>query len=747
MSRKILPLNRDWKFAEDYSKEYTDTGFDDSGFENICIPHMCKETPYNYFDEKMYQFVSCYRKHFAADKDWQGKKVYIDFEGVMTYAKVYINGTYLGEHKGGYTPFSFDLSPYLIYDKENVITVMADSTERSDIPPFGFVIDYLTYGGIYREVNLRIVNALHIDNVFAKPVVSDEDYKSLTTEVFISNPAKANTDAEIKCELISGDGNIIASVSEKTAISGETQKESLEMAGLNDIKLWDIDDPNLYTVKVSLVTDGKEADSYTTRIGFRTAELTPQGFMLNGRNVKIMGLNRHQAFPYVGYAMPARAQRKDADILKYELGLNTVRTSHYPQSRHFLDRCDEIGLLVLEEIPGWQHIGDEAWQAVACENVREMIERDWNHPSIFLWGVRINESLDNHDFYVKTNEIAHSLDDTRQTGGIRYLTNSELLEDVYTMNDFVCGSDDPRSLRPQKEVTGKDLEVPYLVTEYNGHMYPTKRYDQEERMNEHTLRHYMVQNASMSDSSISGAIGWCAFDYNTHYQFGAGDRICYHGVMDMFRLPKFAAYAYKSQQNPEKEVVLEPVTVYARGERRIGGITPLTICTNCDHVELFIGDEMKGDYYPAKERFPGLSHAPVIVDELDGKWGNDWFDGKFIGYIGGEVAAVREFVKDPVLSEVRVRIDDTQLCSGEMDTTRLVFEAIDAAGNILPYTDAVVNVQISGPAKIIGPKSFALIGGCRAAWIKTTGQPGEVVVTAKCGELAEKIIKIEVSED
>ena len=208
--------------------------------------------------------------------------------------------------------------------------------------------------------------------------------KALLRKFFIINPDKISAEAEIKCELIGDDGNIIAIVSEKTAISGETQKESLEMAGLNDIKLWDINDPNLYTVKVSLVTDGKEADSYTTRIGFRTAELTPQGFMLNGRNVKIMGLNRHQAFPYVGYAMPARAQRRDADILKYELGLNTVRTSHYPQSRHFLDRCDEIGLLVLEEIPGWQHIGDKAWQAVACENVREMIERDWNHPSIFL---------------------------------------------------------------------------------------------------------------------------------------------------------------------------------------------------------------------------------------------------------------------------------------------------------------------------------------------------------------------------
>src|SRR5699024_3613449 len=138
------------------------------------------------------------------------------------------------------------------------------------------------------------------------------------------------------------------------------------------------------------------------------------------RRVKLVGLNRHQAYPYVGYAMPQRVQEKDAEILKYELGLNIVRTSHYPQSVHFLRKCDEIGLLVFEEIPGWQHIGDEAWQAESIKNVEEMIKRDYNRPSIVLWGVRINESQDSHDFYVKTNAMAKSLDPIRQTGGVRY---------------------------------------------------------------------------------------------------------------------------------------------------------------------------------------------------------------------------------------------------------------------------------------------------------------------------------------
>src|SRR6185369_12869453 len=148
-----------------------------------------------------------------------------------------------------------------------------------------------------------------------------------------------------------------------------------------------------------------------------------------------------QTFPWVGQAMPSRAQRRDADILRNKLHCNIVRTSHYPQSRHVLDACDEMGLLVLEEIPGWQHIGDEAWKQIAIDNVRRMIRRDWNHPSIILWGVRINESRDDHDFYTRTNAVAHQLDTTRQTGGIRYFQESEFLEDVFRSEERRVGKE------------------------------------------------------------------------------------------------------------------------------------------------------------------------------------------------------------------------------------------------------------------------------------------------------------------
>ena len=264
--------------------------------------------------------------------------------------------------------------------------------------------------------------------------------------------------------------------------------------------------------------------------------MKPDGCWLNGNRVKIRGLNRHQSWPYMGYAAPARAQRLDADILKYELGCNAVRTSHYPQSHAFIDRCDELGLLVFTEIPGWQHIGGEEWKEQAVRNTEEMIRQYRNHPSIFMWGVRINESQDDDGLYQRTVETARSLDPTRPTGGVRYLKKSHLLEDVYTYNDFSHTGDNPGC--DAKAAVTPDMEKAYFITEYNGHMFPTKAFDDEEHREEHAMRHVRVLDSAASHADIGGTFGWCMFDYNTHKDFGSGDKICYHGVLDMFRNPK-----------------------------------------------------------------------------------------------------------------------------------------------------------------------------------------------------------------
>ncbi len=737
--RIILPLSH-WYYHENYSENHVADFKDMNGFSKIIIPHTNKVTPFSNFDEKMYQFVSCYKRTLEIPEEMGGKRIFIDFEGVMTYTEVYLDGKLVGSHKGGYTPFSVEITDEASVGKHELV-LKVDSTERNDIPPFGFVIDYLCYGGVYREIYLRAVEKSYIVNT---KLEYDKENNTLDFKVFIDSKEKKKIKLQVS---LSKDREVLYRNDREVDIAEGDNLQIITLENLSDIEMWDLDHPILYDAKAEIIAANEILDLSEIRYGFRTAEFKTDGFYLNGRNIKLMGLNRHQSYPYVGYAMPRRAQEKDADILKFDLGLNVVRTSHYPQSKHFLNQCDEIGLLVFEEIPGWQHIGDKEWQDVATENVREMIERDWNHPSVIIWGVRINESPDLHDFYTRTNELARSLDATRQTGGVRFIEDSELLEDVYTFNDFQAGFKDRRH-RDQRAVTGLEKDVPFLITEFAGHMHPTKRYDPEQWRVEHANRHAYAHDEIGRDKRIAGAIGWCAFDYNTHYQFGSGDRICYHGVMDMFRLPKYASYVYSSQKDPSEVIVLEPLTNWTQGDRQEGGVMPLEIYTNCDSVRMLIGDKEIGEYKPALKKFPGLKRPPVVIDEMISTWGDFWNDALFIGYIDGKEVIRRNFLKDPVPSKLNIKADDNELKAkgfdDSYDVTRVVVSLTDRIDNISIYGFERIRFNVEGPGKVIGPYETVMTGGAIAFWIKTTGEPGVISVSAEIPDMISNKIDIKV---
>lgn len=732
--RPLIDFNSGWLFE---------------GKDSVRLPHNAVELPFSYFDEKTYQRVFTYEKRFAADPAWQGREVSVVFDGAMANARVSLNGEEIAAHKDGYTPFEARLTGKLL-DGENVLTVTIDGSENPEIPPFGGQIDYLTYAGLYREVWLRVTANTFVGNGKIETPDALADRKSVRARIDLTNPQNLPLSGTLLATLIDAAGRTLATAD--AAIAGPTV--DLAFDGLTDIELWDIDNPALYTLAVTIDTASGQ-DEATFRFGFRSAEFTREGFKLNGRALKLRGLNRHQSFPYVGYALGKSAQERDAEILKRELRLNMVRTSHYPQSHYFLDRCDELGLLVFEEIPGWQHIGGESWKDESVENVRRMITRDWNHPSIVIWGVRINESQDDHDFYLRTNALAHELDSTRPTGGVRYITDSELLEDVYTMNDFILGQEEwggnrPRTpLRPQQEVTGLDRVVPYMITEYGGHMYPTKSWDQEQRQTEHVLRHLEVLNAAYGDPQIAGCIGWCAFDYNTHKDFGSGDRICHHGVMDMFREPKFAAYAYISQCDPSDEVILKPVTFWARGERNIGGVLPLMILTNCDEVELRYGNNPPKRFTPDRDAFPHLPHAPVVIkrehltDEELGLWGMSWEDATITGFIDGKPARSVDFVSDPVAHALEVVPDATEI-GADGDTTRVMIRALDQSGRALPFFPEPVSITVSGAAERLGPGLVPLRAGSTGFWLRSTGA-GPITVTVNSERLGRAELTLSAS--
>jgi len=754
--RVVLSLNRSWRYHAGRIADAHDPAFNDASFERVVIPHTNIRLPWHSFDDKEYEFVSTYRRRFRTPVSAKGKRVFLDFEGAMTASTVWINGTSLGEYKGGYTPFSFDLTPHLKASGENVLTVYVDSSERADIPPFGNEIDYLTFGGIYREVSLRIVPQTYLDNIFARAKNVLTGAPSLEVDCFLGGSSASGLSLEV--ELRDGDRVVSknssqvshstgsdpnatadpitsAPVHASTQTADDPARHTVTLDRLEGIRLWDLVSPKLYTVHIRLLSAGRLMDSDTRRIGFREATFTPGGFSFNGKIVKLRGLDRHQTFPFVGQAMPARAQRRDADILRHNLHCNIVRTSHYPQSRHFLDRCDEIGLLVLEEIPGWQHIGDEPWKLISIDNVGRMIRRDWNHPSIILWGVRINESPDDHDFYTRTNKLAHLLDSTRQTGGIRNFEKSELLEDVFTINDFGFPLRKPNHPR-------------YLNTEFVGHTFPTKTTDDDERQREHTLRHARIHNQIASDPQYAGGIGWCAFDYNTHANFGAGDRICYHGVTDIFREPKAAAGFYKSQCDPAEEIVLEPAFHWANSDESTN-FTKAVVCSNCDHLKFYlraVGDDkapwdLIAELDPDRTEFQHLTYGPFILDR-DNLKRHDWGDLRIDGYIQGKQVISKTMSGSGADRKFTLVPDDTTLVADGADTTRIVLRVTDEFGNIRTYANDPITFILEGPAQLIGDNPFALIGGTGAVWIRAGEHPGTVRLVAKHPRLGSQDVSI-----
>lgn len=798
--RQIKSLNNDWYFKDRFTQADITHYASLEGYASIRLPHNTVELPLNYFDEMLYQSISVYKTRILATALMVDRVNRIHFEGVMASAAVYVNGETASSHLGGYTPFTVDLTPFVDGHTDLWVVVVVDAREQPHIPPFGFVVDYLTYGGIYREVQLECLNPTHIQ--WFKAETHTEDHLHFHLDVLFQIKGSLLNAHVIEVEILENNRSIYR----RYLTDDERIKQRVTTEKLSGIQKWTLERPHLYTLSLSIKTvDGVCIDKLQHPIGFRTVAFKSDGFYLNGIKIKLRGLNRHQSYPYVGYAMPKSAQYQDAELLKNTLGVNVVRSSHYPPSRHFLDRCDQIGLLVFNEIPGWQHIGDSAWQDIALKNVEEMILRDWNHPSVVIWGVRINESPDSDLFYKKTNQLAKQLDATRPTGGVRNFAGSHVFEDVYTYNDFVHRGDNI-ALEPAEKIAKQ--KMPYLVTEHNGHMFPTKSFDVDQKRLEHALRHTRVLNTMYASETISGAIGWCMFDYNTHKEFGSGDKICYHGVMDMFRIPKYASAVYASQSDDKPYMSLAS-SMYI-GDYNASELGKLYLFTNCDAVDVYKNDHLIKRFYPEDSLFNALPHPPIVIDDLIGdqikaherfsdkdadvvkmlllkivEHGNhlSLFDKVKLGYLflkykmsyedgaalygkyianWGQKSTHYRFVgyqKESAVCEITrstesafiltAKADQKVLVESETyDVTRIVVIHEDVNHQPLYYDQSIIRVQLDGPLEIIGPSSFALIGGVRAFWVKTTGTAGSahINITSDRGQTIHLHLEIKMTE-
>ena len=746
----------------------------------VRVPHTVKPLPYNYCNENDYQRLSGYRKEFFAPKEWEGRTVLLTFGAVAHDATVFCNGRRMFHHGCGYTAFTVDLTAALRLGQKNVVAVRCDSREDLNIPPFGGQLDGLTYGGIYRAVSLDIKEPAYLRDIFIE-AKAEGDFR------IYSSTVGETVGCTLQAEIRSPSGS-------RALYQGEL---SLPIVGtLNGVHPWSLEHPSLYTLTVRLIRPGTNGlpdrvlDERSTRFGFRTLQFVAGGLYLNGQRVELRGLNRHQSYAYQGYAMPDSIQRLDAQLLKKELGCNAVRTSHCPPSPAFLDACDELGILVFTEMPGWQHLGDDTWKAQALQNCREMVCQYRNHPSIFLWGVRVSGSADDEAFYKRTNETVRRLDPTRPTAGARSSRKSQLLEDVYAYNDYSY-----RGRGPGCEARGNvtpDTRKGYLISEFGGQQFPAKAFDDEPHRLAQALRYAAVLNDSIAQQGVAGSFGWCMTDYNTHREFGSGDRVSYHGVMDLFRNPKLSAAVYASQKTPRapSDIVLEVSSGMALGDLPGGIPVACWVFTNAESVRLYRNNDFVAEFAPDRRgRFAALPHPPIEIQDFVGSL-LEKYEGldraaapqvaailnemrrdamelsplsrarmlslrlsaqellrmyyNYIGVLGSPTSvyrfeavwhgrAVKTVIREPVQSvRLECTVHNPILTDGPTwDCAAVSLRAIDQNGNLLPYCSEAVQLSVEGPVEILGPSVVPLRGGMAGTYLATTGEAGRAVLHCK----------------
>ena len=733
-------------------------GFDDSALATVTLPHTVAPLSWQDWDPSTWERVWVYRRPFDAPAGLAGWRVFLDFAAALTHATVTLNGTRVADHLGGYLPFSTEITGRL-QPENNLLAVTLDSTFNLDVPPdrpapyVSTSVDYWQPGGIYRGVSLRAVPQIFLADVFAKPVnVLDASTRQVEVQATVDAAGAATGPVQLKVDLVDGLRTLTSATVPVAIRAGGQVAVTATLGDLPDITLWDTASPKLYTVVATLIEDGRPRHDYQVRIGFREAVFQLDGFYLNGQRVQLFGLNRHELFPWAGGALPARVQAKDAEILRRELNCNMVRCSHYPQSEAFYDACDELGLMVWEEIPGWGYFGDAAWQQAAQADVHDMIVRDRNHPSVIVWGAMPNEAGEHVAEYTGYNELAHSLDDSRPTGGDGATTDASFVFDVYSNHDYssVTGAGGVRqpTLAPPVDAAGR----PYLICEavgtLSGPAIYYRRTDTQAIQQGEATAHATVHNIAASDDRYCGVLAWAGFDYPS----GNGNEFQgtkYVGVNDLFRIPKPGAAIYQAQVDPRIRPVIAPAFYWDFGATSpVTGLGPAMICSNLDQLKVYVGGKLFAAVTPDTAGYGHLPYPPSFVDfgPVDGTARPDL---RIDGYLDGTPVASVSLAGDPAGDRLALAADDRRIDGDGVDATRLVFRVVDRFGAPRPYVTGPVTLAVDGPGVLVGdsPVDFTATGGAAAVWIRSLpGSPGAVTVRASHATLGTAVARVEVRE-
>ncbi len=749
----VVRLDTDWLFGGKMIAGVLEPGFVDAGFKRVTLPHCVIPLSWRNWDPAAWQDVWIYRRHFALPRAFEGLRVFLHFDRAMEGVNPAVNGHALGGREGGFLPLEHEITG-LLHNGNNVLAAIVDG-RWLDAPPSGSPrgpqsVDYLLPAGITGAVTLRAVPPVFIRDVCAKPVKVLDAERRLQLKCSVD--AAGALPAAVRLEAALKDGErVLARAALDCTIKMPQQDVEMLLERLGNVVLWDTENPRLYQVEVTLFHEGRASHVYRTRVGFRDARFEVEGFYLNGKRLQIFGLNRHEIFPYTGFAMADRVLRRDAEILKRDLNCNMVRCSHYPQSEAFLEACDELGLMVWEETPGWQYLGDAAFKDRVIRDVKEMVQRDRNHAAIVIWGVRVNESPNDPELYTKTRALAQAFDGTRPTSGTmtpdsRKTWRTEWGQDVFAFDDYHSAPDGGVGI--EEPVPG----FPYLISETVGQFnYGGKGFGRKYRRGtdapleqQQALLHAQAHSKAAANAHICGVTAWCAFDYPS--LMNAWDAIKCPGVIDVFRIEKLGASFYKAQVDPKVRPVIEPDFYWDFGEQTPAGPGDhAAIFSNCERLEVYLGGKLRARLEPDRAEFGGLRYPPFLADLTVDVPAQP--ELRIDGFVGEKLVLSRSFSADRTADRLWLRADDAVLLGNGVDATRLAFGAEDRFGTLRAFAGGEVALQLEGPGEILGDNPFSLenSGGAGAVWVKTLpASAGVIRIEARHAALGTQRVEIQV---
>lgn len=753
-SRTKINFGADWEFKREESA---------SSWEKITIPHTAKVEPL--VVKNQFQGTFFYQKKFRV-ADAKDQKNFLYFEGVMQETEVFVNDKKVLQHDGGYLPFTIDISDFVIPNKEITIQLKVRNTDNPLVPPGKPLkdLDFNYYGGIYRNVFLITTSKLHItDAVHANKKASGGVFASFdkinkteasgTIKVHLKNEFADHKKASLLFTLTDKEGQEQEFKSAEFNINANEEKELLQNIAIKNPKLWSINSPNLYDLKVSIVSNKKTIDVYHERIGIRKSEIKADGYYLNDEKLFISGTNRHQEYPYLGYAISDEAQYRDAVKIK-NAGFDFVRLSHYPQAEAFLNACDELGILVMNSLPGWQFFGSQTFQENAYQNIRDMARRDRNHPSIIFWEVSLNESEMSADFMQKAPAILKEELPFQNSLTAAWMDNPNY--DI-----FIPARQHGKAPDYWSKYSNNGRKI--FIAEYGDWEYYAQNagFNQTEFANlkeeERTSRQlrafgekrllqqaYNFQEAANSNRKGPETIGeanWLMFDYNRGYS----DDLESSGISDIFRIPKFAYYFYQSQRDAnvilDKKLASGPMVSIATFWTENSPLD-ITVYSNCDEVALYLNNNLIAKQKPTVNHNSDLlKHAPFTFKT-----------GQFIsgvlkaeGFINGKKVASSE-VKSPGKTSKIVLNYDLSSVGINKETPDVIFvyaKITDQNGTVIPTATNEVTFTLEGEnAKLIGENPVKAEAGIATIILRTDSFKKTLKIKATASNLAADTIAI-----